>query len=200
MFMSYDAQIREIKSSIRGYSSSIAVYLTALYYRFGFDLEQSKDAVMKILLDIGEGGRRVADAQKALDTFISILRDYTLDQREFVEKLEEDLYLKFRDALYFYIKAPTRRIREIYKSMLDLKAFARDKTRKGSFIVTSENVEMTEGSDGIFIPKYGIGLKDLRESGFLVLAYKSEMWFYTVYHLIVPAPYVDASILTAYKH
>uniref|UniRef100_A0A7C1GMG7 Uncharacterized protein n=1 Tax=Thermofilum adornatum TaxID=1365176 RepID=A0A7C1GMG7_9CREN len=198
--MSYDAHIRKIDSSTRGYSSSIAVYLTALYYRFGFGLEQSKDAVMKILLDIGEGGRRVAEAQRALDTFINILTNYIPDPREFVEKLEENLYWKFRDALYYYIRASPRRVREIYQSMLDLKAFARDKTRKGSFIVTSENVEMTEGSGGVFIPKYGMGLKDLRESGFLVLAYRSEMWFYTVYHLIVPAPYVDASILTAYKH
>ena len=195
--MSYDAQIRKIESSMRGYSSSIAVYLTALYYRFGFGLEQSKDAVMKILLDIGEGGRRVAGAQRALDTFINILTNYIPDPREFIEKLEEDLYSKFREALYFYIKASPRRVREIYQNMLDLKGFARDKTIKGSFMVTSEDAEMTEGPGGIFIPKYGMGLKDLRKSGFLVLAYKVEMLFgaYTVYRLIVPAPYVDASIL-----
>jgi len=188
--------LRELELSMRGYPATVAVYLAALFLRFGGPVNQVKDYVLSMLLkrDID-----VTKAQKALDALLKILVNEP-DIDGFVESLEEKYYDRFKDALYFYIKINKKSLREVknvIQTLLQLRMKAEDKTKRGSFKLSMTVFSDVKPSE-LSICGTDITVGKLWSLGFFIILLKEELLLET-YHIITPAPYVDVSLLRLFK-
>jgi len=187
---------------MKGFLATISVYLSALYIRFGGSIQSVKEYILQMLLEKNISREGMIKAQRALDAFIKIISS-EWDIKTFIEDLEESFYSKFREALYFYIRIDVNvdEIKRILQSLLLLRSQARDKTRKGSFKISSDDVSIEVRFSDLYVRKYDISTKRLKELGFFTINLLEELFYglHTVYHIIIPAPYVDAYILRLFR-
>jgi len=182
---------------MRGYPATVAVYLAALFLRFGGFINQVKDHVLSKLV---ERGIDATKAQKALDVLLKVLADEP-DINGFVESLEERYYDRFKDALYFYIetnKGSSREIKDIIQTLLQLRMKAEDKTKRGSFKVSMTVFPAVKPNE-LSICGTDITVGKLRSLGFFIILLKREWFLEAEYHIIIPAPYVDVSLLRLFE-
>ena len=187
----------ELWSSLNEPPAALAAYLAALHLRLTpFGTESVAENVLGMLLEGDLSPQDLVKAQKALEIFLDLIRREK-EKDKVIDSIEDDYYETFKRSLYRFLRkdAKPEDVRKAVQALVDLKRYAKRKTKRGSYMVTLYPREPVAKVEDIYIEGIGISVRQLRRLGFFVVVVPTP----SGYDVIVPAPYTDVDILRLFE-